>query len=101
LALPKEANQLSLPTLRQRLVKIGAKIVHNGRSIVIQFAVPRDLFKQILGAIARLGRCRLCAAEDPGRARLKHVPEGGTRPSGGLPVKTYFRSTHPPSRRGC
>ena len=37
--------------------KIGAKIVRHGRSIIFQMAeaiVPRDLFEQILGAIAAL-----------------------------------------------
>jgi len=38
-------------------VKIGAKIVHHGRSIAFQmaeFMVPRALFQQVLGAIAAL-----------------------------------------------
>jgi len=57
LALPTEASQWSLTTLRERLVKIGAKIVRHGRSIMFQMAevvVPRDLFQAILGAIAAL-----------------------------------------------
>jgi len=57
LALPEEIKQWSLTTLRQRLVKIGAKIVRHGRSITFQMAevmVPRALFKQILDAIAAL-----------------------------------------------
>jgi hypothetical protein len=43
--------------LRDRLVKIGAKIVRHGRSITFQMAevmVPRGLFQQILDAIAAL-----------------------------------------------
>jgi hypothetical protein len=42
-----------LTTLRDRLVKIGAKIVRHGRSITFQMAeasVPRDLFQKMLGA---------------------------------------------------
>ena len=57
LALPEEVKQWSLTTLRDRLVKIGAKIVRHGRSIIFQMAeaiVPRDLFQKILGAIATL-----------------------------------------------
>jgi Transposase DDE domain group 1 len=57
LALPEEIRQWSLTTLRQRLVKIGAKIVRHGRSITFQMAevmVPRVLFQQILDAIAAL-----------------------------------------------
>ena len=57
LALPAEIAQWSMTTLRERLVKIGAKIVRHGRSVVFQMAeviVPRDLFQKILAAIAAL-----------------------------------------------
>ena len=57
LALPAEVAQWSLSTLRDRLVKIGAKIVRHGRSIMFQMAevmVPRALFQKILAAIAAL-----------------------------------------------
>jgi hypothetical protein len=46
-----------MTTLRERLVKIGARIVRHGRSIIFQMAemmVPRDLFQAILAAIAAL-----------------------------------------------
>jgi hypothetical protein len=54
-ALPAEVSHWSMTTLRERLVKIGAKIVPHGRSITFQMAeviVPRNLFQQILDAIA-------------------------------------------------
>jgi hypothetical protein len=57
LALPDAVKQWSMTTLRERLVKIGARIVHHGRSITFQMAevmVPRSLFQQILAAIAAL-----------------------------------------------
>jgi len=57
LALPEEVKHWSLTTLRERLVKIGAKIVRHGRSIIFQMAeviVPRQLFQKILAAIAAL-----------------------------------------------
>ena len=57
LALPEAVKHWSLTTLRDRLVKIGAKIVHHGRSITFQLAevmVSRDLFRKILAAIAAL-----------------------------------------------
>jgi hypothetical protein len=57
LALPAEVAQWSMTTLRQRLVKIGARIVHHGRSITFQMAevmVSRRLFQQVLAAIAAL-----------------------------------------------
>jgi hypothetical protein len=47
----------SMATLRERLLKIGAKIIRHGRSIAFQMAevmVPRTLFQKILTAIAAL-----------------------------------------------
>lgn len=57
LALPEAVSHWSMTTLRNRLVKIGAKIVRHGRSISFQIAevmVSRGLFQQILGAITAL-----------------------------------------------
>ena len=54
LALPKEVEQWSLTTLREKLVKIGARIVRHGRYVVFQLAevaVPRSLFADILRRI--------------------------------------------------
>ena len=64
LALPQEVEQWSLTTLREKLVKIGARIVRHGRYVVFQLAevaVPRTLFAEILRRIDRL-RPRLAAA---------------------------------------
>ena len=44
LALPKEVEHWSLTTLREKLVKIGAKVVSHGRYVTFQLAevaVPR------------------------------------------------------------
>ena len=57
LALPEEAEHWSLTTLREKLVKIGARIVRHGRYVVFQLAevaVPRALFAEILRRIERL-----------------------------------------------
>ena len=57
LALPQEIEQWSLTTLRDKPVKIGARIVRHGRYLVFQFAevaVPRSLFAEILRRIIRL-----------------------------------------------
>jgi hypothetical protein len=57
LALPEEVKHWSLTTVRDRLVKIGAKIVRHGRSIAFQIAevmVLLALFQQILMATAAL-----------------------------------------------
>ena len=57
LALPETVEQWSLTTLREKLVKIGAKIVRHGRYVTFQMAevaIPRDLFADILRRIDRL-----------------------------------------------
>ena len=57
LALPDEIAQWSLTTLREKLVKIGARIVRHGRYVIFQLAevaVPRSLFSEILRRIGRL-----------------------------------------------
>ena len=59
LALPKEVEHWSLTTLREKLVKIGAKVVRHGRYVTFQLAevaVPRSLFQKILSMIDDLRR---------------------------------------------
>ena len=59
LALPKEVEHWSLTTLREKLVKIGAKVVRHGRYVTFQLAevaVSRDLFRKILSLIDDLRR---------------------------------------------
>ncbi len=54
MALPKEAKHWSLTTLREKLIKIGAKVVRHGRHITFQLAevaIPRTLFADILRLI--------------------------------------------------
>ena len=51
LALPKEIEHWSLTTLREKLIKIGAKVVRHGRYVTFQLAevaVPKELFRKIL-----------------------------------------------------
>jgi hypothetical protein len=57
--LPNEVAHWSLSTLREKLVKTGARIVRHGRYLVFQLAevaVPRMLFATILRRIDRLRR---------------------------------------------
>ena len=57
LALPEAIKQWSLTSLREKLVKIGAKVVRHGRYVIFQMAevaVPRELFQEILRLIAEL-----------------------------------------------
>ena len=59
LALPKEVEHWSLTTLREKLVKIGAKVVRHGRYITFQLAevaVSSELFRKILNLIDDLRR---------------------------------------------
>jgi Transposase DDE domain group 1 len=57
LATPEPIKHWSLTSLREKLVKIGAKVVSHGRYVVFQMAevaVPRELFQDILRLIAEL-----------------------------------------------
>ena len=54
LALPEEMEGWSLTTIREKVVKIGAKVITHARYAVFQMAevaVPRDLFRRILDMI--------------------------------------------------
>ena len=57
LALPKSVKKWSLRTLRERLIKIGAKVVSHSRYVIFQMAevaVPRAMFREILNRIRQL-----------------------------------------------
>jgi len=57
LAMPKTAEPWSLTSLKEKLIKIGAKVVSHGRYVTFQLAevaVSRQMFAEILSLIARL-----------------------------------------------
>jgi hypothetical protein len=57
LAMPKTAQSWSLTSLREKLIKIGAKVVTHGRYVTFRMAevaVSRLMFRDILMLIARL-----------------------------------------------
>jgi hypothetical protein len=57
LALPHDVKHWSLTTLREKLIKIGAKVTRHAKYVTFQMAevaVPRRLFAAILDRIARL-----------------------------------------------
>jgi Transposase DDE domain group 1 len=57
LATPEPIKDWSLASLKEKLIKIGAKIVSHGRYVAIQMAQianPRNLFAEILRLIAEL-----------------------------------------------
>ena len=57
LATPEPIKDWSLTSLKEKLIKIGAKVVSHGRYVAFQMAevaVPRKLFAEILRLIAEL-----------------------------------------------
>ncbi len=61
LALPTAVKHWTLTTLREKLIKIGAKVVRHSKYVRFQLgevAVPRRLFAAIL---ERIGRLRVAA----------------------------------------
>ena len=57
LAMPKTAEPWSLTSLREKLIKIGAKVVSHGRYVTFQMAevaVSRQMFAEILSLISDL-----------------------------------------------
>ena len=65
LVLPNEVERWSLTTLREKVVKIGAKVIAHARYTVFQMAevaIPQQLFRRMLDLIddlrpARIARC--------------------------------------------
>jgi hypothetical protein len=56
-ALPKSVRHWTMTTLREKVIKIGAKVISHARYIIFQMAevaVPRELFASILRRIGRL-----------------------------------------------
>jgi hypothetical protein len=57
LATPEPIAEWSLTSLREKLIKIGAKIVRHSRYVTFQMAevaIPRELFAAIMQRIAAL-----------------------------------------------
>jgi len=59
LATPEPIKDWSLTSLKEKLIKIGAKVVSHGRYVAFQMAevaIPRQMFQEILRLIAELRR---------------------------------------------
>ncbi len=57
LATPEPIKDWSLTTLKEKLIKIGAKVISHGRYVAFQMAevaIPRQMFQEILWLIAEL-----------------------------------------------
>ena len=65
LATPEAIADWSLTSLREKLIKIGAKVVSHGRYVTFQMAevaIPRQLFAAIMQRIAALRSPPIAAA---------------------------------------
>ena len=77
---PEPIKDWSLTSLKEKLIKIGAKVVCHGRYVAFQMAevaIPRQMFQEILRLIAEL-------RPQPPPARLSCVHKqstGGVRPN--------------------
>ena len=80
LASPEPITDWSLTSLKEKLIKIGAKVISHGRYVAFQMAevaIPRHLFAGIPRLIAKLRRARsgsgmsgsviTCCSEDHGK----------------------------------
>lgn len=57
LAMPKTVERWSMTSLREKVIKIGAKVVRHGRYVTFQLAevaVSREMFAEILLLIAQV-----------------------------------------------
>jgi hypothetical protein len=57
LATPEPIKEWSLTSLKEKLIKIGAKVVSHGRYVAFQMAevvIPRQMFQEILRLIVEL-----------------------------------------------
>ncbi len=63
-AVPEKTEHRSMTTLREKLVKIGAKVVRHGRYVAFRLAevaVPRNPFREMLRRVDDLRRRRATA----------------------------------------
>ena len=70
LATPEPMSDWSLTTLKEKLIKIGAKVVSHGRYIAFQMAevaIPRHMFQEFCGSSPNCGRSRRPRQREKGR----------------------------------
>ncbi len=76
LAMPQEIEHWSLSTLREKLVKIGAKMVRHGRDVTFQMAevaVCRDECSDRSWRASRGCVHRLCRIDPSGGRRVNEI----------------------------
>jgi hypothetical protein len=83
LALPNAVKHWSLTSLREKLVKIGARVVGHGRYVTFEMAevaVSGGLFGDILRLIAQLRALPVPTAGRPGSYRASFAPRRAFNP---------------------
>src|SRR5262249_6788516 len=89
----------SLTSLKEKLIKIGAKVVSHGRYVAFQMAevaIPRQMFQEILRLIAEL-RPKLppAPARDDRWSCVQEHLTGGSRPDAEKKKTTPAQDRHP------
>jgi hypothetical protein len=75
IALPARVKHWTLTTLRDKLIKIGGKMVHHARYVTFQLAevaVARRLYRAILARVRRFAAI-MPVASPIGRASIYHI----------------------------
>jgi Transposase DDE domain group 1 len=91
LATPEPIKDWSLTSLKEKLIKIGAKVVSHGRYVAFQMAevaIPRNLFADILRLIAELRRRQSCQQREAFGDVRSSKPKGEVR----LDLRKVLRS---------
>ena len=86
LATPEPIKDWSLTSLKEKLIKIGAKVASHGRYVAFQLAevaVPRMLFAEILRLIAELRRHPIPHRHERRRWMRSSMNHGEARPDEG------------------
>src|SRR2546430_10137210 len=94
----RRSRNWSLTSLKEKLIKIGAKVVRHGRYVAFQMAevaIPRTLFADILRLVAELGpspaalstrSARLFCVRSKTKERYVLMPTKSTFPALGAPI---------------
>jgi Transposase DDE domain group 1 len=78
-ATPEPTKDWSLTSLKEKLIKIGAKVVSHGRYVAFQMAevaIPKILFADIFGSLRNCGRRR---SHQPRKAFVRYASEPNSR----------------------
>ena len=93
LALPRAVKHWSLTTLREKLIKIGAKVVRHARYVMFQMAevaIPRRLFRAILERIRRFAAISAEGSAD--MTSVNHIPPNERRGDGAVGVGRLLKN---------